>query len=310
MTKPTTTDPTQAGLELTGEALALGDLQTLQGATDLVRTAIENGLATATPVPIGDHGIAFRNHQGTVTVIDVRQHEDEPRLPTFITGTYQFVGVRSLAGYVSRHIDENTSVAYVHDVYGKGTSMLTSDTKAAFVILDDHTASEPARRAHRAELVLRPTAAARRWGAVLGRSIDQETFLDLVVDGIGEIAEPAGATLRDLVSDLHAIRSTEVKSVIRTGGEGAISLAENVKLHAGTGDAVTFPELMRIVLQPFAGVADTIVLDVTIKPSVTNANKVVFGLHCAALDDALAKVLGSVADDITDQTGLPCHWVP
>ena len=290
---------------------AFDQLHTFAGATDLVRAAIDSGISVVEPIRVGDFGVILRRPGGDPVEIDMRRFEDEPRMPTFITGTYQFVGVRSLAGYVSRHADENTTVAYVHDVYGKGTAMLTSDTKAAFVILDDHAGAQPQRRAHKAELVLRPTAAARRWGKVLAApAIDQETFLDLVVDGIGEIAEPAGATLRDLVSDLHAIRSTEVKSVIRTGGEGAIELAENVKLHAGSGVQVTFPETMQIVLQPFAGVPDTMVLDITIKPAVTAANKVVFGLHCGTLDDKLAHVVASVADDITDQTGLPCHWIP
>ncbi len=171
-------------------------------------------------------------------------------------------GSASLAAYTNRYRTEDT-LAYITDVYGKGTTMLTTDQQVIDVtVLDDHPVNAPevGRHAHHAALILRPTAAARRWGtAIASNAISQEQFLDLVVDGIAEIASPdEGLELRDLIQDLHAIRSTEVKSVIRTGGEGAIQLSENVKLHAGPGDAVQFPEQMTIVLAPFAGIGESI----------------------------------------------------
>lgn len=312
---------TPATLEL-GDVGAFGTIRgltSLSGAAPVVDQAIEQAVTAAEPIPVGDHGLAFRLGTSTLQVVDVRQHEDEPRLPSFITAHPKFVGVRSLAGYVVRHIDPITTVAYVHDVYGKGAALLLSDTVAAFIVLDDHprhgefvaVGPDVGRRAHAADLVLRPTAAAHRWGkALTAATIGQDEFLDLVVDGITEIAEPDGALLRDLIADLHAIRSTEVRSVMRTGGQGSIELAENVKLHAGPGDEVTFPEWLTIVLQPFAGVADFVTLKVAVKPTVGNDNRVRFGLHCGEIDDRLATVIASVADDITVQTGLPCHWVP
>lgn len=298
-------------------------LSTLEGAPDLIRTAVDNGLAAADPASVGAYGLAYivpASHK--VEVLDIREHEDEPRLPSFPTQTHQFVGVRSLASYVDRYQNPAT-LAYVTDVYGKGTAMLTSDTPVATVVLDDHPASNldnddgvlsvevsVGRRAHTARLVLRPTAAAKRWGQALATSrMSQEQFLDLVVDGLGEIAEPDGAVLRDLIQNLNALRSTEVTSVMRSGGEGQIVLAENVKLTAGTGNTVPFPEQMTIVLQPFAGVADTVTVKLRIKPALGDAH-VVFSLSCGELDDTIARVVASVADDLTDQTGLTAHWTP
>lgn len=286
-------------------------LTTFEGATDLVRTAIERGVIASEPVEVGDHGLVFRLYDGAVHTIDVRQHEDEPRLPTYRSGDFPFVGVASLAAYVNRYQSAHT-LAFISDVYGQGLALLTKDSSVAKVVLDDHPVGEPAvgRRAHSARLVLRPTAAARRWGAALSAtSIDQEQFLDLVVDGIAEIAAPDGAQLRDLIQDLHAIRSTEVKSVIRTGGEGAIQIAENVKLHAGPGDTVPFPEDLTIVLQPFAGIGETITVPVRVKPRVGN-DRVVFSLTAPSLDDALAEVMSNVASHITEATELVPHWVP
>ena len=132
-----------------------------------------------------------------------------------------------------------------------------------------------------------------------------------MVDGITEIAEPAGAVLRDHVQDLHAIRSTSVKSVMRTGGQGAIELAENVKLHAGTGNAVPFPEVITVVFAPFAGIPDIITLSVTVKPTIArDSEKVSFSLRCPGLDDALAQVLSNLAGNVEESTGLAPHWVP
>jgi len=286
-------------------------LRTVAGAQQLIQEAIENGLAAGDPRLVGDFGLAFLKPEGyEVETLDVRSFEDEPRLASFRSGTLKFVGVDSLARYVGRYQTAN-SVAYIRDVYGRGVSMLTTDTDAATVIIDDHPgvlgtdppedAQAVGRRAHTAALVLRPTAAAKRWGGAFGKAIGQEEFLDLVVDGIGEIAAPDGAQLRDLVSDLHSIRQAEVKSVIRTGGEGAIQINENVKLHAGVGDKVTFPETMTLVLQPFASIGSTVKLEVRITPKV-RVNIVEFTLTCPTLDDQLAHVLGDVAADLVDRT--------
>lgn len=317
MSDPTTTDDTiELSTELTELAPLLGGLSSFDGATELVREAIANGIATIAPVPVGDHGMIFRTATGGVALeLDVRCFEDEPRLATFRSGTFPFVGVPSLAGYLDRYQTPDT-IAYVIDVYGHGLQMLTQDTKIAKVVIDDHPANEQiidaevGRRAHTAELVLRPTAAARRWGAALAASsLSQEQFLDLIVDGVGEIASPDSADLRDLVQDLHAIRQTEVKSVVRTGGEGSITLAQNVKLHAGQGNEVTFPEQMTLVLDPFAGVAETIQLVVRIAPKVRETT-VVFSLTASTLDDQLARLVGSIADDLQLRTGLAPLWTP
>lgn len=320
---------TDAGAAPIEAALSLTELRTFQGAGELVRDAVKNGHAAVAPREVGDHGLAFLVPYGyEVTTVNITDFEDEDRLATFRTCSAKFVGVDSLARYVARYQTDDT-LAYIRDVYGRGAAMLKSDTDAATVIIDDHPMNldSPAakgsqdmlfgdaegpvgRRAHTAVLVLRPTAAAQRWGAVLGGAIDQETFLNLVDDGIGEIAAPDAAVLRDLISDLHAIRNSEVKSVVRTGGQGAIQVNENVSLHAGTGTLVEFPERMTIVLQPFAAIPSRVTLELRVAPKVAPDGKVKFTLSCATLDDKLAEILGDVAADIAERTGLNPHWQP
>lgn len=317
------TTPTDPGrnddmLVLREQLLPVVDnLHTVQGAVDLIDTAIRNGLTATVEVPVGDHGLAFRKPNGDVEIIDVRQFEDEPRLPSFITEQAKLVSVDSLARYIARYRNDVTTVANITDPYGKGLGMLTSDTDVAWVTLDDHPlpgddddAQVVGRKAHTATLVLRPTEPAKRWGSALHAAhLSQEAFLDLIVDGITEIADPDGAVLRDLVADLHAIRTSEVQSVVRTGGEGSIELKENVKLHAGPGNRVTFPEQMTVTFTPFVGLSTPVVLTVRIKPTVGDT-KVRFTLSCAHLDDAIAKVIGDLAAAIVEHTGLNPLWRP
>ncbi|MCB0968288.1 MAG: DUF2303 family protein [Ilumatobacter sp.] len=321
MSDDTTTNlDTDASVLATAQLLdrPAGGLRTLVSAEQFIEQSIEHALVATDPVDVGDFGMAFRKPDGAVEIIDLNQWLYERPKPTFITDRAKFVSVDSLARYVERYAVEESTVAYISDTYGKGIKLLTSDNDVAWITIDDHplfgfdgTMDQPVgRQAHTASLVLRPTEAGKRWGQALSAAhLSQEQFLDLVVDGIGEIAEPDGAVLRDLISDLHAIRTTEVQSVVRTGGEGSIQLAENVKLHAGQGNEVSFPETLKATFVPFVGVSDAVVLTVRIKPAV-GSNKVVFSLSCAQLEDQLAHVVGTIAATIAEHTSLNPLWKP
>lgn len=258
---------------------------------------------------VGDHGEVFVVPEGhEIRFVDVREFEEFPRSKE---GVFPFVGVRSFAKYVDRYRTGDT-LAWVRDLFGAGVKAFTSDTRLVEVVFDDLPEDEEtggSNRAHRAVLVLRPTAAARRWGRVLEQSIDQEMLIDLVTDGIGEIAEPAAADLQDLARDLHWIRTTAVSQVVRTGGEGRIELSENVELRAGRGRAVTFPEAITLVLTPFAAHADTFTLTVRVKAKVSDG-RVLFALSAPDLDEHLARLIGDIADEVHSTTGLEPLWTP
>jgi hypothetical protein len=294
--------------ELTTEAVVdIIDNVSLSDFAGTVDEAIGHAVAALDPIEVGDHNLLVRVPTGYSTaLIDVRDSEDLARR---VEHKQLLVGVDSLSRYVAQHQLADTR-AYITDLYGSGTKALCHDSHAVEVVIDDHHAGNtPDARTHRAVLVLRPAAAARRWGRALtpGSMLSQEQFLDLVVDGIGEIVTPDGARLRDLASDLHAIRTAEVSSVIRTGGQGSIQLAENVRLSAGTGDKVEFPERITIRFNPFAGIPAAVTLDVQIRPTV-QSNHVAFSLHAPTLEDELAAVLGEIAAEIVERTGLLPYW--
>ena len=277
---------------------------------NVIDTAVKNGLLAQEPIELGDNAIAIPLPAGwNVHVSDERQYEDNPRERQ---GAFPFVGVRSLGQYVMAFRSEHT-LGYLSDVNGRGPEILTKDLHLAKYVIDDFATdafpgAPVANRRHTATLVLRPTAQARRWGAALSTILNQEQMLDLIDDGIGEIAKPPAADLRELISDLHAIRTTEAQSVIRTGGAASITVADAVNLHSGKGTEVTVPERMTIVFVPFASLDNSIVLDIKIKPIVGDRGKVVFQLSAPTLDTQLTRLVSSVAEQLTEVTGIEPLW--
>ncbi len=271
---------------------------------ELVRDAVANAAAAAEPITVGDFGLLIRTPPGYgVHHVNVRAYEDRPRE---IVGVRRFVGVEGFAGYVNRY-REMSSAAYAIDI-ADPVVLLRQSMPAVVVVIDECWASGYAtNRQHRAVLMLVPTPSARRWGEVLERWIDQETLLDLVVDGCKEIAEPDAAVLRDLASNLHAIRQVDVESVIRTGGEGTITVSENVKLRRGTGSQVTFPEEISVMLRPFKAASLPIAFKVRVKAAVRERH-VQFFLSAPDLGDILAGIVEMRSADVTDATGLQPMW--
>lgn len=278
--------------------------------SDVVETAVRNAVTATDPVEVGEHGLAFLVPEGyTLTRLDRRELSD-PTVPHHRAGHFKFVGVESIAHYVNRYKTDD-SLGYIRDLNGAGTSVLCTDVPIADYILDDHPTTTTAFRDHKATLVLRPTAAARRWGAALAAAtLGQDQLLDLVVDGIAEIATPDGATLRDLVADLHAIRTTSARSVIRTGGQATVETADNVTLHGGTGNQVTIPEKITVTFQPYAGIDTHIVLDIAIKPKIGTDEKVKFTLDAPGLDEQIATTLTTVRAALDEWTEITPLWIP
>lgn len=225
---------------------------------NIVAEAVANGIIAAEPVELGDHGLAMALPPGfNMQTFDVRQWEQRPRQ---ITHTVKLTSIESFATYFQAHAVSGFTRLYAIDESARDLT-LKADRKVAMAVFDDHGgAIEDERfprvglRQHVAELVLRPTVPALRWADVLtvdGVSMTQDGLLELIDDGIGEIADPDAAVLRDLVADLHAVRTTGVQSVRRTGGDAAITLSENVALRAGAGNQLAVPEQLTVSLIPW-----------------------------------------------------------
>lgn len=262
---------------------------------NIVAEAVANGIIAAEPVELGDHGLAMALPPGfNMQTFDVRQWEQRPRQ---ITHTVKLTSIESFATYFQAHAVSGFTRLYAIDESARDLT-LKADRKVAMAVFDDHGgAIEDERfprvglRQHVAELVLRPTVPALRWADVLsveGVTLTQEGLLNLIDDGIGEIAEPDAAVLRDLVVDLHAVRTTGVQSIRRTGGDAAVTLTENVALRAGVGSQLTVPEQLTVSLVPWTiPTCGRIYARVKIRPALRD-KAITFHLSSAEAPSAIA----------------------
>lgn len=262
---------------------------------NIVAEAVANGIIAAEPVELGDHGLAMALPPGfNMQTFDVRQWEQRPRQ---ITHTVKLTSIESFATYFQAHAVSGFTRLYAIDESARDLT-LKADRKVAMAVFDDHGgAIEDERfprvglRQHVAELVLRPTVPALRWADVLsveGVTLTQEGLLNLIDDGIGEIAEPDAAVLRDLVADLHAVRTTGVQSIRRTGGDAAVTLTENVALRAGVGSRLTVPEQLIVSLVPWTiPTCGRIYARVKIRPALRD-KAITFHLSSAEAPSAIA----------------------
>ncbi len=262
---------------------------------NIVAEAVANGIIAAEPVELGDHGLAMALPPGfNMQTFDVRQWEQRPRQ---ITHTVKLTSIESFATYFQAHAVSGFTRLYAIDESARDLT-LKADRKVAMAVFDDHGgAIEDERfprvglRQHVAELVLRPTVPALRWADVLsveGVTLTQEGLLNLIDDGIGEIAEPDAAVLRDLVADLHAVRTTGVQSIRRTGGDAAVTLTENVALRAGVGSQLTVPEQLTVSLVPWTiPTCGRIYARVKIRPALSD-KAITFHLSSAEAPSAIA----------------------
>lgn len=283
------------------------DTPTAYPSPAIVHQAVANAAAAMAPRALGDFGQSHLVPDGWhVESDDVRKFEMHPRERH---GSFSFVDVVSFADYVNRYRVED-SLVYAIDVGASPKDLLDRGHTALVAVLDDYPVDATSSRSHKAVLELKPTPAGRRWGGVFDRWIDQETLLDLVVDGAREILRPDAGELRDLAASLHAIRTAEVESVIRTGGEGTIKVAANVQLRAGTGRDVTFPEQLRVVFEPFHRSQETpVAIDVRIKARVSDKH-VHFQLTAPDLGDQLFTVIEHVAGLAAERVELTPLWRP
>jgi hypothetical protein len=262
---------------------------------NIVAEAVANGIIAAEPVELGDHGLAMALPPGfNMQTFDVRRWEQRPRQ---ITHTVKLTSIESFATYFQAHAVSGFTRLYAIDESARDLT-LKADRKVAMAVFDDHGgAIEDERfprvglRQHVAELVLRPTVPALRWADVLsveGVTLTQEGLLNLIDDGIGEIAEPDAAVLRDLVADLHAVRTTGVQSIRRTGGDAAVTLTENVALRAGVGSRLTVPEQLTVSLVPWTiPTCGRIYARVKIRPALRD-KAITFHLSSAEAPSAIA----------------------
>lgn len=265
----------------------------------LVDAAVDAHHAALDPIEEGRF-LLLRHPVGwTITQVDRHTLADAP---PFIDASLNVASVSSFIGYFETHKDE-TSTLWLQSA--PSDSALGEVYRAATGVLDDHHPGyAPARRSHRVHLILYPTDGAARWAAAFGKRLSQADLVDLAVDGIGEIASPPGADLRDLVRDLSVARSSTAKSVLASSGGYTVEFSENVALAAGPGNAISIPDAIKLILVPWRNVDIAFALDTRLKPSVGPDGNVTFTITPIGLGDELSRAVAKVGALIAEGTGL------
>ena len=271
---------------------------------DLVADAIRHGISATEPTSIGDHGIVRLVPDGYHVHINDRREWSDDVAPSYQHVSATFSDLESFVEFFGRYRTDATIVF--------GAEPHVSTPTLLHASFDYHADGDgvPGRRDQHASLALTKTEAFARWVNAFDAIMSQDTFLELIVDGIGEIADPPGADLQELVSDLHSMRKTNVQSVVTTSGASKVVLDENVNLHDGNGSEVVMPSAMRLVVTPYTTSLGPIELAVSIRPRINDSGKVTFRLRCPHLLETLREHVREIAGEFSGQTGAPVLWQP
>lgn len=219
-------------------ALAVGELisplTSLSEAVDYAREA----KSTTEPTRIGTGLSVFVPPGFTHQIVDTDHLQIEPsRRKRSVTLTR----TSALVDYLRRYVSPIDCTLYV-----------TPDPPSVVGILDDTHGW----RDDRATLRWRQTTGWLRWANASGKMLDQETFANLIEEGLTEIAKPTGADLLELAQSIQATTAARFSSDRRiVSGQVQFSYVEEIDAKAGKDGKMSIPAEITLVLTPFEGAA-------------------------------------------------------
>lgn len=195
-------------------------------------------LAAAEPTEIAPHVLSTLVPDGYQLVeTDLERYQDAPRRRI---AKVTLDTTESLVQYLARHGNEATAL------YADPSRLSVQ------AVIDDDV-----HRGHSATLILKRTIECARWFGAHSKYMDQEAFAQLVEDGLGEIARPAGADLLELAQSMHASSSASFRSGLRLqDGRVQFSYVEEIDARAGADGQMTIPATITLVFAPFEGASD------------------------------------------------------
>lgn len=170
------------------------------------------------------------------TLVDLEQYAEHPNRKK---GTYRFQRADSFAAYIKVHAD---------------TEFIFAGDDNFVCWLDGHSAEHPGWQQHIASFALNPTPEWQAWVSQDRNWLDQAAFAEFLEDRIGEVAEPAGATLMEVATTLRVRSSINFQSKVQlTNGAVRMTYEEDIDGRAGETGDVVIPDKLVLFLQPFEG---------------------------------------------------------
>jgi uncharacterized protein YfdQ (DUF2303 family) len=253
---------------------------------------IDAARAGVNPVTIGKNEdlifapLASPPGGGSGAVIDLRQFAATPRRKT---GTIVSFDAGSFNAVVDANADAGTSTVYIdRDI----------NCPKIVAILNDH-GELPGWRDLRVSLDLRKTPQWIKWTSMDGKMVSQQDFAEFIEDNLQDIAEPEGATMLEIVTYLHATKTTDFKSGIRlSNGNVQFMNVENTEAKVGAG-RIEVPETFKLAITPFQGLP-LFAVPARFRYRITDG-KLTMGLKLQRLENLMTQVLDDVIAGISCQ---------
>jgi uncharacterized protein YfdQ (DUF2303 family) len=165
-------------------------------------------------------------------------------LPDHIAQGVTLQTVESLIDYMMRFKVEN--------------SVLFADIQANSIagLIDYHGHEAPAHVAHRATMVLPLSEEWRLWTGISGKLQDQLSFARFIEENGGDIAEPSGADVLEVMRDLQARRKVNFTKAVRTSSDNEnFEFTDETEMKSRGG--VEVPTRFKLTIPVYFGEAAT-----------------------------------------------------
>lgn len=224
-----------------------------------------------------------------VVVPDLEKHAAAPYRKR---GRATFTELDSFIAYLRTHRIDGSEV------------FATSNDHCLLARINGHSNLEPGWGDHQALFSMRFTPSWTAWTGFANNNLSQIDFANFLEDRIGDIAEPPGADLFEMIRALRIHVNATWENVVNTQHNGVqFRWTEDVS----TGDVV-LPEKLSLVLAPFDG-ADPVEVVAKLRFKKPDAQGRVYFFFVLGeevrriLDEAFA----GICQRVGDETGVPVY---
>lgn len=144
----------------------------------------------------------------------------------------------------------------LRDHAGEGTAIYVDrnpDKPAVEAVLNGHAAGGAGWGDFRCRIAFRPTPQWVKWKGIDGRLLPQTDFAEFIEDNLDDIADPAGAAMLEIATDLQAKRAVTFRRAVQLGsGQVQFENSESVEAKVGPGQ-LAVPSRLALSLAPLFG---------------------------------------------------------
>lgn len=216
-----------------------------------------------------------------------------PAVPKRKTGTLDLVNAESFIELVNEQKTESSRV------FGN----VDADPATFTCIFDFHGPALAGWREFKAVLTLRRSQELKIWMSQNGKMLSQAEFAEFLKDNRGDIVEPAGSAVLELVMALELSIDRRAKGKVQTNDGTQVAFEEDQRASVG-GNRVTVPDTLRLAVPFFTG-ADLTPISADFKVRIGNDGKMQFGFRLLAVERQVREATLQVSAKIREKTGLP-----